>query len=115
MHAKIFAVLRLEMKGDDASHELRVGANTNANTTATGEAADRAKIAAFRRGCGEAPLALASGVTPDNVADYAPDVDAILVATGINRSGDFYEIDPARLRRLLAVTRVAARLEGTKR
>ena len=74
---------------------------------ATGEAADRAKIAAFRRGCGDAPLALASGVTPENAADYAADVDAMLVATGINRPGDFYEIDPARLRRLLAVTRAA--------
>ena len=74
---------------------------------ATGRAADRAKIAAFRRGCGDAPLALASGVTPENAAGYAPDVDAMLVATGINRDGDFYEIDPARLRRLLAVTRAA--------
>ena len=74
---------------------------------ATGKAADRAKIAAFRRGCGDAPLALASGVTPENAAGYAPDVDAMLVATGINRGGDFYEIDPARLRRLLAVTRAA--------
>ena len=74
---------------------------------ATGRAADRAKIAAFRRGCGDAPLALASGVTPENAAGYAPDVDAMLVATGINRDDDFYEIDPARLRRLLAVTRSA--------
>ena len=74
---------------------------------ATGRAADRAKIAAFRRGCGNAPLALASGVTPENAAGYAPDVDAMLVATGINHDGDFYEIDPARLRRLLAVTRAA--------
>ena len=74
---------------------------------ATGRAADRAKIAAFRRGCADAPLALASGVTPENAAGYAPDVDAMLVATGINRDGDFYEIDPARLRRLLAVTRSA--------
>ena len=74
---------------------------------ATGRAADRAKIAAFRRGCGDAPLALASGVTPENAAGYAPDVDAMLVATGINRAGDFYEIDPERLRRLLAVTRAS--------
>ena len=74
---------------------------------ATGKAADRAKIAAFRRGCGDAPLALASGVTPENAAGYASDVDAMLVATGINRAGDFYEIDPARLRQLLAVTRAA--------
>ena len=74
---------------------------------ATGKAADRSKIAAFRRGCGDSPLALASGVTPENAADYASEVDAMLVATGINRPGDFYEIDPVRLRRLLAVTRSA--------
>ena len=74
---------------------------------ATGRAADRVKIAAFRRGCGDAPLALASGVTPENAAGYAPDVDAMLVATGINHPGDFYELDPARLHRLLAVTRAA--------
>ena len=79
---------------------------------ATGRAADRARIAAFRRGCGDAPLALASGVTPENAAGYAPDVDAMLVATGINRPGDFYEIDPARLRRLLAVTRAAGTRGG---
>ena len=79
---------------------------------ATGAAADRAKIAAFRRGCADAPLALASGVTPANAADYAADVDAMLVATGINRRGDFYEIDPARLHRLLAATRAAGAGRG---
>ena len=82
----------------------------NAVTTsgvATGKAAHREKIAAFRRGCRDAPLALASGVTPENALDYAADVDAMLVATGINRSGDFYEIDPGKLRRLVSVTRMA--------
>ena len=74
---------------------------------ATGKAANYIKTAAFRRGCATAPLALASGVTPDNAADYAADVDAMLVATGINYRGDFYEIDPQRLLRLLAVTRAA--------
>ena len=74
---------------------------------ATGAAAHRTKIAAFRKGCGDAPLAIASGVSPDNVDDYAADVDAILVATGINCRGDFYEIDPERLHRLLALTRAS--------
>ena len=75
---------------------------------ATGEAADLAKIADFRRGCGEAPLALASGVTPDNVALYGRLVDAVLVATGVNVPGDFYDIDPGRLRRLVSRARRAA-------
>lgn len=72
---------------------------------ATGEATDLTKIKDFRRGLGQAPLAIASGVTPDNAADYAADVDCFLVATGINRAGDFYNIDPARLAALLDLTR----------
>jgi uncharacterized protein len=44
-------------------------------------------------------------VTPDNAAVYAADVDCFLVATGINRKGDFYNIDPARLAALLDLTR----------
>ena len=71
---------------------------------ATGEEADLSKIQDFRAGIGDAPMALASGVTPENAADYR-DVDAFLVATGINVPGDFYNIDPARLDALMAVTR----------
>ena len=72
---------------------------------ATGQATDLTKITDFRRGLGDAPLAIASGVTPDNASDYAADVDCFLVATGINRPGDFYNIDPARLAALLDLTR----------
>lgn len=70
---------------------------------ATGHAPDLAKIATFRAAIGEAPLALASGVTPENAAAFA-EVDCLMVATGINHPGDFYNIDPARLDALLAVT-----------
>lgn len=72
---------------------------------ATGQEADGTKIADFRRGAGDAPLALASGVTPGNAERYGRDVDCFLVATGIAPPGDFYSIDPARLDALLAVTR----------
>jgi predicted TIM-barrel enzyme len=72
---------------------------------ATGEATDLTKIDDFRRGLGAAPLAIASGVTPDNAAHYVADVDCFLVATGINHPGDFYNIDPARLAALLDLTR----------
>ena len=72
---------------------------------ATGREAGDRKIADFRAGLGDAPLALASGVTPLNAARYGRDVDCFLVATGINRDGDFYHIDPARLDALLGVTR----------
>ncbi|MEM6678760.1 MAG: adenine phosphoribosyltransferase [Pseudomonadota bacterium] len=75
---------------------------------ATGEAAADGKIAAFRAGLrdrlGDHPLALASGITPENAWHYR-DVDAFMVATGINRPGDFYRIEPARLTDLLNVAR----------
>ena len=71
---------------------------------ATGEAADLNKIKDFRAGAGSAPLAIASGVTPENAREYA-EVDAFLVATGINREGDFYNIDSKRLSALMKTTR----------
>ncbi len=72
---------------------------------ATGHAADLSKIETFRNACGDHPLAIASGVTSENVHLYAPLLDAILIATGINHDGDFYNIDPGRLRDVLARAR----------
>ncbi|MBX2884436.1 MAG: hypothetical protein KTR32_31070 [Granulosicoccus sp.] len=68
---------------------------------ATGEEAELGKITTFRQAIGDAPLGLASGITPSNIASYAADIDAVLVATGINYPADFYHIDPNRLRLLL--------------
>ena len=39
---------------------------------ATGEAAPIEKIETFRQGIGTGTLAVASGITPENVYDYAP-------------------------------------------
>ena len=64
---------------------------------ATGAAAALSKIQTFRAACGDHPIALASGVSVDNVRTFAPLVDAILIATGINVEGDFYNIDAAKL------------------
>lgn len=72
---------------------------------ATGEAADLAKIETFRRSVGDRPLGLASGITLDNAAAFAPLVDAFLVATGVNVPGDFYHLDPDRLAGLMTITR----------
>jgi uncharacterized protein len=72
---------------------------------ATGQAADLTKIKTFRRGIGDAALALASGITPENAAEYGDDVDCFMVATGINKPGDFYNIDAARLAKLLKFAR----------
>ncbi len=75
---------------------------------ATGEAAEIEKIETFRQGVGTGALAVASGITPENVHDYAPYVDAILVATGINLPQDFYNLDRTRLSRLIDNCRCSA-------
>ncbi|MCD8387427.1 MAG: hypothetical protein LUD17_11130 [Bacteroidales bacterium] len=62
----------------------------------TGFAADQNKI---KRMVGIAPLAIASGITPENVGAYLPYVDYFLVATGI--SDNFTDINPDKLRSLV--------------
>ena len=100
-----------EVRPEDFETAARVATGyMDAVTTsgiATGRSAEVSKIEAFRRGCADRPLAVASGVTPDNAGAYAGLVDAVLVATGINRAGDFHNIEPMRLRRLLAACRDA--------
>jgi predicted TIM-barrel enzyme len=65
----------------------------------TGLAAERAKIVAMKEAVGDLPLAIASGITPENVADYLVCADCFLVATGISRS--FTELEPSKVRRLV--------------
>ena len=71
---------------------------------ATGHSADLGKLAEFRGALPDRPIALASGITPDNATDYNM-VDCFMVATGINFKNDFYNIDPARLSQLVDVCR----------
>lgn len=71
---------------------------------ATGQEADLGKIETFRAAIGDRPMALASGISPENARDYA-DVDCFMVATGINEPGNFYDIDPSRLADLMAIAR----------
>ncbi|MCB8943056.1 MAG: adenine phosphoribosyltransferase [Ardenticatenaceae bacterium] len=64
--------------------------------TATGQAAHLHKIQQIRAAIGPHPLAIASGLTPENIAAYLPYANYFLVATGISRSFDSF--DPARVR-----------------
>ncbi len=64
-----------------------------------GLAADIEEIKRIRRAAGDFPLAVASGITPENVVDYLPYVDAFLVATGISR--DFYNLEPVKVEALV--------------
>lgn len=53
----------------------------------TGLRADLHRLRALRAGLGDRPLAVASGITPENVVDYLGLADHALVATGISRAG----------------------------
>ncbi len=67
--------------------------------TATGVAANSQAIRDLRAAIEpSAPLAIASGITPENVADFAPSLTHILVSTGVSKS--FYEFDAEKLIRL---------------
>lgn len=65
----------------------------------TGMAADVEKIKAMKDAIGGAPLAIASGITPENVHLYMPHADCFLVATGI--SDDFENLSPDLTKKLL--------------
>lgn len=60
----------------------------------TGVAAEVGKVQVLRQALSDHPMALASGVTPENVDAFLPFVDAYLVATGIEAA--FSRLDPQR-------------------
>ena len=65
----------------------------------TGHAADVEKVRTLRAGLGGHAMALASGITPENVRSYMPYVQAFLVGTGIEqRIGVF---DPSKIEALM--------------
>ncbi|MEM7126334.1 MAG: BtpA/SgcQ family protein [Chloroflexota bacterium] len=65
----------------------------------TGHAALPEKISTMKQSLGTHPLAIASGITPENVGDYLDSADCFLVATGISKS--FEELDPKRVQALV--------------
>ena len=70
--------------------------------SATGVAAEEGKVVKLRAALGDAaPLAIASGITPENVHKFAPSLTHILVATGV--SSNFYEFDFEKLYQLRAI------------
>lgn len=64
----------------------------------TGKAADITKIQAMKAAVGTHPLAIASGITPENVENYKPYADCFLVATGVSHSHT--ELDPKKVAEL---------------
>ncbi len=88
---------------DNLEKAARIAARyTDVVTTsgpATGVPADPEKIRIMKEALGDFPLAIASGITPDNVVDYMPFADCFLVATGISKN--FTELDPLLIKKLV--------------
>lgn len=72
----------------------------------TGDAASTEKIRVMKQALGHHPLAIASGITPENVHEYLDCADCFLVATGISHS--FEELDVERVTALVERIRAAA-------
>lgn len=82
---------------------LQAGFIPTTSGTATGSAPQLEKIVAMSAAT-NGLLAVASGITPENIASFAPYLSHVLVATGIGL--DEYRIDPVKLR--LLITNAAA-------
>jgi len=70
---------------------------------ATGQEPDTEKIRRIRQAIPGKPLAIASGITPENVKDYLELADCFLVATGISRN--FFTLDETKTERLIETVR----------
>lgn len=77
----------------------RLGMIPTTSGSATGKAPPVEKIKSIYEFNQNRPLAIASGVTPENVLSLAPYVSHILVSTGISKS--FFEFDADKLNALV--------------
>ncbi|MDP6945113.1 MAG: BtpA/SgcQ family protein [Myxococcota bacterium] len=78
----------------------------------TGYAANVEKVRRIKTGAAAAPVGVASGITPDNVTEYLPHAQFFLVATGISWS--FHELNPGKVRALIAAVRGFSTREATE-
>jgi hypothetical protein len=95
------ASVHFEQLGPAAARAARAGVHVvTTSGYSTGVAPPVEKIRLIREALGNHPLAIASGITPHNIAPFLPLADAFLVATGIESS--FGVFDPAKTQALAA-------------
>jgi len=69
----------------------------------TGKPPTVGKIKAMKEVLGDRPLAIASGITAENVFDYKPYANCFLVASSVEMVDQPDELDPIKVRRLAEV------------
>lgn len=72
---------------------LSLGFIPTTSGSATGKAARIEKLQEIRNGIGDGSLAIASGITPENIETFAPFLTHILVATGVSLNFDTFCTD----------------------
>jgi len=91
---------KYQPQNGDPAHEAQLAAPfVDVITTSgseTGSAPDVHKIRLMKEAVPNKPLAIASGMTPENIRIFLPYADYFLVATGISDSHT--ELNPARVR-----------------
>lgn len=92
---------RLEQTARVASNYMDV---ITTSGDGTGNAPDVSKIQVMKSGAGDKPLAIASGISPDNVHKYLEVANAFLVATSLLKPGT-QDFDPARVKDLVQAVR----------
>lgn len=93
----------VEKPGEAARIATRYMDVVTTSGAGTGMAARLEKIKIMKEAIGDFPLAIASGITPENVTEYLPFADCYLVASGIESS--FTELDADRVRKLVRAVR----------
>lgn len=88
--------------GEAARLSKELGFIPTTSGKATGQAADLAKILKMKQAIGDHPLAVASGLDPDNILSYLNHIDYGLVATGISKT--FHELCQEKLKLILNMT-----------
>ncbi len=79
-----------------AKKAIEFGFIPTTSGSATGVAAESSKVLHIRNALRpKDPLAIASGITPENAREFAPYLTHILVSTGV--SSDFYNFDMQKL------------------
>lgn len=107
---KIFASVAFKYRPHEplpetaAKHAQNAGLVPTTSGTATGSAPDVQKISAMSAATGGL-LAVASGMTPENVGSYAPYLSHILVATGVSLNE--HQIDGEKLLAFIAKVRAS--------
>ena len=84
-----------------AQHARDLGFVPTTSGVATGSAPDVGKLQAMHHTAADPLLAVASGVTPENVRAMAPFVSHVLVATGVSDGEDLFDFE--RLARLVGL------------